>query len=288
MMKRRKRKEEKKFIVNICIFTIISIFFLSIGYSALSQNLYVSGTSTIDYKEVKSMDFEFTCSENRWTQGNRNYFQCQPGTISYSGNEEVYSWSIAINLPDGAALEACYGNTTCEVKDGKLYIYSSDINGKLQPGRQIQIGFLISSNEYYDGIDVDSTNIYNFTKLNPKDEDVANCLDTSLTMSNLSWTTQLNFNIKNNTRETVYYWEAVIPLPPNTRINNMYGSDYIITDDSIILYGIIDQNYGQMPPGNNKNVVINISSYPSGYRFYVESVKALVVNSGNTKVCGVN
>lgn len=279
-----KRREEKKFAVNILIFSVICLFFLSIGYSALNQDLNINGIATIDGK-TQTSSFEVECTENRWDSGGVKNYHCEPGYLTYLGSEEIYSWEVIIDVPDDAVIVECYGNTTCELKDGKLYIYSSDLNGRLMPNEQTRIGFLIQTAEEYE-LTVEKANFYNLQNVSPYQEDIASCIPITLTQEDVGWATILKLNITNPTDYTIYYWEVKIPIPEEFNYSAIYGADYVITDDYLIFYGLINQNTRQIGSNVSKEGVVQLMSFTEGHVFEISEATALIINNSGNKVCG--
>lgn len=285
MRKIFKRREEKKFAVNIFILSVICLFFLSIGYSVLNQDLGINGAATIEYT-MQSFPYEVNCTSNKWQSDGNTFYHCEPGELTFLGDEEIYSWEIIVDVPENTELIECYGNTFCEMKDGKLHIYSSEINGKLKPNDKTKIGFLIKTTQDYELI-VEKANFYNFQNKNPFEENVSACIPLSLTFENVGWANLLTVSVTNDTDYIIYYWEVKIPLPETFEYTAIYGSDYVITDDYLIFYGLIDQNYGQIVQNITKTGVAQVSNYTEGHNFEIAEAKALIINYSGNSVCGV-
>lgn len=267
-MRRLRRKKELKF-SRIVILFVISITTFSVGYSLLSQNLSVEGTTNLiiqteDTKEFKSKNLKLTYEDKNWHSGGTTYYQYD-FVLTNIGNETIENWQVVIDFPSNVEHVGGWA-ANYELKNGKLIITGMEYNLKLNPGNQATFGLQLSTTDSEIKIIKVNLNGEISTEENPGKNPGENQEDNPIEEPNKDlaieikrnsyWGTkgeyylQFAITVTNNSDLNINPWKFKLSVPSDANITNYWNFNYIIAD------GIMTIN----PTDSNSNLYAGAST----------------------------
>lgn len=250
----RKHKIRKLSIIFIFVLLVMSV-----GYSALQQNLSLSGTATLK-KEDKPDNYEVNDNPSSWGT-DKIVYQFQP-SITYKGTDKTTSWEIIIDIPDDSELVNSW-NGIFKIENGNLIISNDQNNKEINPGGTVSFGFQIKSDMTNYQLNIIEANFYSPVKPDPKEEIFTDGINVRVEglsgwYNGNKYVSQIYVYVTNNTGVDLSSWEVNLVRPINSNIVNLWGGSYIEKDDVITLSAASWESVFRN--GETKNVGIQIEA----------------------------
>ena len=136
-MKRKKSNYNK-----IILIFIISILFLSTGYSIFSTNLSIEGKGNMVEQPAKQ-DYTMTYTKDTWYSGGMHYYNFKM-QINNNTSEDLTNWIIIADIPDDIITVTCW-SSICSVNNGILTMENENYNSTVLANSYIEFGFSFST-----------------------------------------------------------------------------------------------------------------------------------------------
>lgn len=258
MMKKNKNND---------VFILITIYFIcfifiSSAYSFFSEQLELKGQA--GFSNQKNNDYEYDyLIQNSWESGGYYYYHYNVN-VTYKGNDNIIGWQINIDVPISTEINGCYNANECTVNNNTLRITNTSWNGELTNNSVVSISFIVKTTEKNYDLVISSINFYkNGETIDPGteidiDPEIENPIEGNVT-ANLniknSWgnTTQYELELVNNSNINLSSWEVRYQVPDDAKISNIWGGNYILKDNILILSGL-SWSQSLLIGNTNKNV----------------------------------
>lgn len=243
-MKRRKVKTNR-FSSNskLIIIFILSLCFMSVGYSLLSESLSLTGKGNLIITEEEvSDDISFRYDKNNWYSNGFFYYN-YTGYIKNQTDDQIEGWNIEIKVPTDITEVVCW-NANCSVNNGILVFSNVDYNSILNPNNEISFGFQLhtsTENLELNNVKINGNSVFNEEEKEEEKKDFdINLLNIDLSL-NSSWKdsgytyNQYDILVKNNTGYDLKKWHFELCNDNDFELINVWNANYIVKDNSIIL-----------------------------------------------------
>lgn len=244
-----KRLYKKGLLIKIIIiFSFFSIV-VGFGYSYLSTKLSISGSVSallsdggISIDPDSNPNLSFTSpTSNVWQEGGF-YKRHYTFSIQNIGNENYDNYKLTLTFNQNIEGVSIW-NDQYEIVSNKVIISNSGVN--LLPGSSREISFIVS----YRNENISINKIKLEIKTDVEEVDPSDFIIT-FNQSN-SWgayTYQYNVNVRNNTGNTVTYWQLDITLPPGTTHGGGWNAKFSTLGNILI---IKNETYNGTIPNNS-------------------------------------
>lgn len=259
------------FVKMVILFGIFTLFF-SIGYSALVEDLTISGIANLENShnnnEISSGDLILTYEKSMWYSGGIYYYQFDMNLKNVSP-DDIKDWKIMIDVPNDAKVVNDWSQTAV-INNSKINISSPLI----QTGEIQKFGFQISmSNENYDFSNI----IINGTKLTyDENEDEVSDLGLVKMTNSGSWQSgkkyyyQYDVIFTNKCDYNIKSWEFSVLFADEIKINQLWGANYI-NDGKQVVFSNVNYN-GNISAGKSISFGVIIESDYPNIRMNVKNV----------------
>lgn len=236
-----KNKNNNIFILIIIYF--ICFIFISSAYSFFNEQLELKGQTGFSNNENKEYEYDYLI-QNSWESGGY-YFYHYNINVTYKGNENIVGWQINIEVPLSTEINGCYNANECVVNNNTLRITNASWNGAMTNNSIVTSSFIIKTTEKNYEFKISSIN---FSKNNdvivPDSDSGSNAPIEGNAIANLniqnSWgnTTQFELELINNSNENLSSWEVRYQVSDGAKVINIWGGNYILKDNILILSGL--------------------------------------------------
>lgn len=252
------------------LISIYFITFLSIGiaYSFLNENLQFKGKVGFSENSIYNFSYSYILQDN-WNDGTYYYYYFIP-TITYLGNEIINSWQANIKVPNDTEITGCFESSECTVNNNILRIKNATWNGTLTKNQSFTFGFQIKTKTNNYNFSLISVNFYKETIIDKPIEEIEKIdgfnvnFDYQNGWDNIS---SYTLSITNNSNIKLNSWKLEIEVNENTEIMSIWGSNYILKDNLLVLTGL------------SWDEVIDIGSTISNIGFQISNVPELKIKS---------
>lgn len=255
----KKNKENGNIVILITIYFICFIF-ISTTYSFFSEQLELNGTVGFSIDQDKQYE-EDHLLQNSWQQGNYYYYQYNLN-VKYTGNKIISSWAINVNIPLSTEVTGCYNASECIINDTTMRITNASWNGNMTNNTIVSPSFIIKTTDNNYQLKILSVIFYTKDDIIDTDDPI-NSGENESTISGITanlktnnyWgnITQFELEIKNESDVTLSSWELRYQIPTGAKITNIWGGNYVIKDNILILTGI--EWSKNIPAGSTNNNV---------------------------------
>ncbi len=256
-------RKYKKMKLNIFLITFISLIFISVGYSVLSQELTIKGIVSgindnddiIDQNSNKNFDIEAN-KGNSWTSDGY-YFYIFNFDVVNNSQVNYNNFIITIKFNDSFTLDSSWGIPTTLQNN----IVESKYNNIITPNQKVSLGIIVKSNN-------PDLKIYKIKVI--IDENTAPIKDENIIVTfkiTNSWgnyNNQYNLNIQNNGDKNISYWEIHTTVPENTSFINGWDAEYEINNTTLII-----------KPKSYNNIININNSIDVGFQLFTNSPTVL-------------
>lgn len=267
----QKKQNKKNNVVTLLIaFTVVSTIFMANGYSILSEQLFVEATASANREKLNS-SAEYEIVDHWYGDFRDNYIV----RLIITNNQavETTGWTIAFDIPSDVNSIDCW-EASAEISNGRVKYTSLAHNSVILPGESVEFGIIFSTaltNEYI------PTNIV--TKLFYKEEEekpdieISEDLDVDIDMSgnwgdaSTTYYGQYSLTLTNTSDADITSWTVELGDCTKFKVENMWGADYILTDNSLKLSNV---GYnGTIKSGQSVTIGFQLSSKIPKYEPYV-------------------
>lgn len=246
----------------------ICFLFISIAYSFLSTKLELTGKAGFSEDAIRQFKYDYDLTSS-WKQGNFYYYNFTVN-FTYLGFNNINGWQVNISVPTNTEVTGCFDSGGCTIEDSILRIINATWNGSVNYENQtFSTSFIIKTTKRNYELSVLSVNFYENGEITnpvvpdpdpvdpPVDPDNPDPVDPPVDpdvpvvpdkikgiVPNLStknyWgnITQMDLVIKNNSEIDLISWELKYTVPVGSTIANIWGANYVITDDTLTLSGV--------------------------------------------------
>lgn len=139
MKKKRQLRNKKQFLFStkflIIVFLCLTAF-IGVGYSLLSGQVNISGTSRIitgqtQYQGVGTVTLTLS---NTWQSGNL-YYYTYTAEITNTSNQKISGWEVRIGFPENDISTVSGSNAEFDLQNNVLICTNMNYNKNIQPGR---------------------------------------------------------------------------------------------------------------------------------------------------------
>lgn len=265
----KKNKNNDIFILIIIYF--ICFIFISSAYSFFSEQLELKGQAGFSNQEDKDYEYDYLI-QNSWESGGYYYYHYNVN-VTYKGSDNIVGWQINIDVPISTEINGCYNANECIVNNNILRITNGSWNGELTNNSVVSISFIIKTTEKNYVVIISSINFYkNEETTDPSteiddDSQTNNSIEGNV-LANLniqnSWgnTTQYELELVNNSNINLSSWEVRCQVPEGAKISNIWGGNYILKDNILILSGL-SWNQSLLIGNTNKNLGFQLETIES-------------------------
>lgn len=242
----KKNKNNGNIIILIIIYFVCFIF-IGTAYSFFSEQLELKGTAGISINQDEEYEVDYILQGSWESEG--YYFYNYNVNIKYTGNDIINSWQLNILVPSITEVNGCYNASECSLNDTTLKITNASWNGNMTNGTVATPSFIIKTTDSNYVLEILSIN---FNKENQNEENpsggesddekpIESQSDITATLNEKnSWgtTTQFELEIKNNSDITLTSWELKYEIPSGSKIANIWGGNYILKENILIITGL--------------------------------------------------
>ena len=256
------KKNKNNYVFILITIYFICFIFISSAYSFFSEQLELKGQAGFSNRENNDYEYDYLI-QNSWESGGYYYYHYNVN-VTYKGNDNIIGWQINIDVPISTEINGCYNANECIVNNNTLRITNTSWNGELTNNSVVSISFIVKTTEKNYDLVISSINFYkNGETIDPGteidiDPEIENPIEGSVT-ANLniknSWgnTTQYELELVNNSNINLSSWEVRYQVPDDAKISNIWGGDYILKDNILILSGF-SWSQSLLIGNTNKNV----------------------------------
>lgn len=283
----KKNKNNGNIVILIIIYFICFIF-ISTAYSFFSEQLELKGTAGISIIQDSNYETDYILQEN-WESGGY-YFYHYIVNVTYTGNDTITSWQLNVTVPSSTEVNGCYGANECTLNDTILKITNASWNGNMTNGTVATPSFIIKTTDSNYELNIHSINFYQEeqndmieTYSNEKIE-TASDITANLNLKN-SWEniSQFDLEIVNNSDITLTNWEIKYEVPEETKIINIWGGNYILKENILIITGSDDNKLIETKTTNN-NVGFQIETTEMPANLKLISFKGVNSNQEDVEI----
>lgn len=205
-MRKIKRNRKKLGMKGLIFAFLITLIFIGTGYSLLSQNLQIKGTTTI-VKQIEEEKIKFTYVKNAW--GADPYISQFDITLENVSQETFSNWRFYISVPSGTQVIAAWG-VKASIQNGKLVLENESYNANIGIDAKLSFGIQLSTLEP------------NFELQNPFFESGSNVTSFQEKLPEVG-TLNVEYNLSQNWQDGLgyhYSYEARITNSGNSEVNN--------------------------------------------------------------------
>lgn len=268
----KKNKNNGNIIILIIIYFVCFIF-IGTAYSFFSEQLELKGTAGISINQDEEYELDYIL-QGRW-ESDGYYFYHYNVNIEYTGNDIINNWQLNILVPSITEVNGCYNASECILNDTTLKITNASWNGNMTNGTVVTPSFIIKTTDsnYVLGILSINFNKENQTEENPSGgesdnkkpiESQSNITATLNEKNSWETTTQFELEIINNSDITLTSWELKYEIPSGSKITNIWGGNYILKENILIITG----------SEWNKTVEANTTNSSVGFQIETPTVPA--------------
>lgn len=244
---RRRKKIGMKGLISLFL---CCLAFIGIGYSFLSENLVVSGKTTLVKQEFEEEKLRFTYTKEIW--GGNPYTVQFDITIENISDEIFESWILNIPITEEFEIINSW-NTIAELRNGTLILKNEYYNGNIGIDGKLTLGLQVTTNNK--DIELSKPNV------NLKDEEeqfeqtiegsgLEIILTPTQTWSQVGGTyTSYTVTVKNNGKEEINGWSFKMVIPEQAKYSSSWEANYIVQDTGIV-FSNVSYN-GSIAPGGS-------------------------------------
>lgn len=265
----KKNKNNGNIIILIIIYFVCFIF-IGTAYSFFSEQLELKSTAGISINQDEEYEVDYILQSNWESDG--YYFYHYNVNITYTGNDTINSWQLNVLTPSITEVNGCYNASECVLNDTTLKITNASWNGNMTNGTVVTPSFIIKTTDSNYVLEILSINFNkeNQTEENPsggeepddgKEEEKptepiepiepqSGITATLSEKNNWGTVTQFDLEIVNNSDVTLTSWELKYEVPEGTKVTNIWGGNYILKENILIITG---SEWNKMVEANTTN-----------------------------------
>lgn len=271
-MNKNKNKNNGNIIILIIIYFVCFIF-IGTAYSFFCEQLELKGTAGISINQDEEYEADYILQGSWESEG--YYFYHYNVNIEYTGNDIINNWQLNILVPSITEVNDCYNASECILNDTTLKITNTSWNGNMTNGTIVTSSFIIKTTDSNYVLEILSINFNkeNQTEENPSGgesdnkkpiESQSNITATLNEKNSWETTTQFELEIINNSDITLTSWELKYEIPSGSKITNIWGGNYILKENILIITG----------SEWNKTVEANTTNSSVGFQIETPTVPA--------------
>lgn len=250
MKKKKRGKSNNKFNKKIILMIfVLSLFFIGIGYSLLSEKIKITGKVKVYPKVEPKLDFDVeTTIKDSW-YSNQEYFYNIGLKIINNSNIDTTSWKINFDIPKDSKITQNW-NLSYNIQAMKLNITNVSYNSIIRKNSSEEVGLILSSKSssnfipknmiliIYTDISPNGTEIKIKDIQEPEVPDETNRMKVEFIKGN-SWqengkyAIQFKIKITNISVQKINSWEFSIGDINEILLKEYWNVNYILTNDKL-------------------------------------------------------